>query len=311
MKKFLLLGVLAVAMFAGCKDLSIFPDGGKGKNDPPKSLTIKNIEGKEYKLVSWQTFGTNDAILGSQITNVPAGQKYTIRFLNGQVNGQIDCNSYMGTYTELPSSHNLMIAPVVVTDAVCGSGSLDNLYLNSLKHTVRYAISDNSLKIYWQPEVSIPEDTTWVMNFVLADIPDTGGDSSCNIIPSFAPFSLLVMPPSAPFMALETPVIENDVLLLNVGYSGGCQKHSFSGIIDMDSFDMPGMPATGAIPLMVLHDNGGDDCEAAITEKLRICLGDLKKELYNRYLLSSSSTNVVLIEVRGENWKYMIPFKFR
>lgn len=311
MKKLLLLGVLAVAMIAGCKDLSLFPNGGKDKHDPPPSLTLKAIEGKEYKLVSWQTFGTNDPVLGSQIINVPEGQRYTIRFLNGQVDGQIDCNAYKGIYTELPASHNLTIDPTVITDDVCGSGSMDKSYLSSLKRSIRYEISGNSLKIYWQPEVSIPEDTMWVMNFVPADTPDIDNDGSCNIIPSFAPFSLIDVVPGAPFTGLETPVIENDVLVLNVGYSGGCQKHSFSGIIDMDSFDMPGMPAVGAIPLMVLHDDGGDDCEAAITEKLRICLGDLRKELYNRYMLSSSSTNVVLIEVRGANWKYVIPFKFR
>lgn len=307
MKKFLLLGVFAVAVFSGCKDLSIFPDGGKGKKDPPP-LTLKDIQGKEYKLMSWQSFGRNDGANGSQITHVPTGQRYTIRFLNGQVSGQIDCNSYIGTYTELPASRNVTIAPAVVTNAVCGSSSMDKSYHYSLQQAIRYEISDNSLKIYWQPKVVIPEDTMWVMNFVPVDMPDTG--NGCDVIPSFAPFSLIDIVPSDPYGCEVAPTIKDDILTMKVNYSGGCLEHTFSGIFDEDALQNPAFPTTGTLPLMVLHQSNGDNCKALITREVKVCLGDLKTRLMFNYPMSS--TNTVKLRVQGiGNWAHEVNYKFR
>lgn len=309
MKTFLLLGIFAVAMIAGCKDLSIFPDGGKDKHeDPPTSLTLKDIAGKEYRLVSWQTFGINDAMLGSRITSVPAGQRYTIRFLNGQVSGQIDCNSYIGTYTELPTSHNVTIAPAVVTNAVCGSSSLDKSYHYSLQRAMRYEISDNSLKIYWQPEVSIPEDTMWVMNFVPADMPDSGNEIA--LIPSFAPYSLIDFAPCAPYGCEVAPTIKDDILTMQVNYSGGCREHSFSAIFDEDTFQNPAFPTTGTLPLIVLHQNNGDDCKAMITRTIKVSISSLRSRLLLDYPMSS--TNTVKLRIQGiGNWAHEVDYKFR
>lgn len=63
----------------------------------------------------------------------------------------------------------------------------------------------------------------------------------------------------------EPPVIVSDSLLVLVSYSGGCENHDFD--LDIDT-------ARDTTRLWLRHDNGGDNCEALIHERLAFDLPD-------------------------------------
>ncbi len=74
----------------------------------------------------------------TSVTNRPTGEttdvsnppNYTITFRDdGTLNGQADCNTFTGTYTQ---ADGFSITLGAVTTAACGDGSLDQQYLQLL-----------------------------------------------------------------------------------------------------------------------------------------------------------------------------------
>lgn len=63
----------------------------------------------------------------------------------------------------------------------------------------------------------------------------------------------------------------DDTLEIDVGYSGGCEEHSFA-ICGPRGFHESYPPQAD---LVLWHDNGGDRCEAAITDTLSFALAPL------------------------------------
>lgn len=63
----------------------------------------------------------------------------------------------------------------------------------------------------------------------------------------------------------EPPAIISDSLYALVSYSGGCENHDFD--LDIDT-------ARDTTRLWLRHDNGGDNCEALIHERLAFDLPD-------------------------------------
>ena len=61
---------------------------------------------------------------------MPNPQDYTITFRDdGTLNGQADCNTFTGTYSQ---ADGFSITLGAVTTAACGDGSLDQQYLQLL-----------------------------------------------------------------------------------------------------------------------------------------------------------------------------------
>ena len=63
----------------------------------------------------------------------------------------------------------------------------------------------------------------------------------------------------------EPPAIVSDSLSVMVAYSGGCEDHDFS---------LQHETARDTTRLWLRHNNGGDDCEAMIYDRLQFALSD-------------------------------------
>lgn len=70
--------------------------------------------------------------------------------------------------------------------------------------------------------------------------------------------------------ALNSASLRGEYIYVEVGYSGGCEKHEFI-------LSMPSQIITlgGPVPLHLAHNSKGDMCEAYITEELVFDLGDV------------------------------------
>ena len=76
--------------------------------------------------ILWQWTSVSNRTTGTT-TKVPKPQDYTITFRDdGTLNGQADCNTFTGTYSQ---ADGFSITLGAVTTAACGDGSLDQQYL--------------------------------------------------------------------------------------------------------------------------------------------------------------------------------------
>lgn len=83
--------------------------------------------------IVWQWESVANRTSG-EVTTVPDPASYTITFRrNGNMNGQADCNSFAGTYSQDSGFHITLGA---VTEAYCGEDSLDARYLELLAEVV-------------------------------------------------------------------------------------------------------------------------------------------------------------------------------
>lgn len=79
--------------------------------------------------ILWQWTSVTNRPTGAT-TEVPNPQDYTITFRDdGTLNGQADCNTFTGTYSQ---ADGFSITLGAVTTAACGDGSLDQQYLQLL-----------------------------------------------------------------------------------------------------------------------------------------------------------------------------------
>ena len=79
--------------------------------------------------ILWQWTSVSNRTTGTT-TKVPSPQDYTITFRDdGTLNGQADCNTFTGTYSQ---ESGFSITLGAVTTAACGDGSLDQQYLQLL-----------------------------------------------------------------------------------------------------------------------------------------------------------------------------------
>lgn len=90
----------------------------------PPPATSNSIQGIVWQ---WQTF--NDAAAGTSMT-VDRPEVYTIIFnADGTTEGQADCNTFSGTYSQ---DGGFFITAVPDVMAACDIGSLDQQYFNLL-----------------------------------------------------------------------------------------------------------------------------------------------------------------------------------
>ena len=82
--------------------------------------------------IVWQWVSVTDQSTG-EMTTVPDPENYTITFnANGTLNGQADCTTFNGTY----SQENGLTILGASTTGLCGGGSLDQQYLTLLNSVV-------------------------------------------------------------------------------------------------------------------------------------------------------------------------------
>lgn len=67
----------------------------------------------------------------------------------------------------------------------------------------------------------------------------------------------------APVAPYEPPVIVGDTLVVMVTYAGGCAEHEF---------EIASTNRDDGTSVWLRHDDGGEDCEALVRERLRIPL---------------------------------------
>ena len=78
---------------------------------------------------------------------------------------------------------------------------------------------------------------------------------------------------------LNTAIIKDDTLKLNVSYSGGCKNHEFT-LIASESF-LESFPVQ--LPIFVAHNANGDTCEAYPTEDYHFDLTPIKTMYQEAY----------------------------
>jgi heat shock protein HslJ len=91
---------------------------------PTSSVPASPIQG-----IHWQWVNVTDSSTG-QVTTVSTPAQYTIVFTpEGFVNGNADCNSFTGTYSQ---TNGLAIRITTMTIAACPAGSLEQQYIQLL-----------------------------------------------------------------------------------------------------------------------------------------------------------------------------------
>ena len=78
---------------------------------------------------------------------------------------------------------------------------------------------------------------------------------------------------------LNTVIIKDDTLKINVSYSGGCKDHQFT-LIASESF-LESFPVQ--LPIFVAHNANGDTCEAYPTEDYHFDLTPIKTMYQEAY----------------------------
>ena len=81
--------------------------------------------------------------------------------------------------------------------------------------------------------------------------------------------------------------IQNDILVLQVQYGGGCKEHFFKLIIS-EGIEKSNPPQT---TFFLSHNANGDNCEALISEDLRFNIIE-----YKQYLQNAFNTSTIIIK---------------
>lgn len=85
---------------------------------------------------------------------------------------------------------------------------------------------------------------------------------------------------------LMKALLDNDILSVDVSYSGGCEKHKFSLGAVFCFTDSDRSPVAN---LALGHDNNGDTCKKILRERLNFNLLPLKKKCQKVYGIKASS----------------------
>jgi hypothetical protein len=90
---------------------------------------------------------------------------------------------------------------------------------------------------------------------------------------------------------LEGVSIEDDILNLNVSYSGGCKKHQFL-LVEKKNFQRA--KNIYEVHLQLLHNSNKDHCKKIVTERLFFNILPLKTKLQKENI-DQKDINLVLI----------------
>jgi hypothetical protein len=106
---------------------------------------------------------------------------------------------------------------------------------------------------------------------------------------------------SAPMdpLNIESAVVQDDELVLDVSYSGGCADHTFGACWDglfLESFPVQ-------VHLAISHDDGDDACDAVVSEQIVFDLSPLA-EAYESAYGSGSATIVINLDGWGGQLDY-------
>ena len=88
------------------------------------------------------------------------------------------------------------------------------------------------------------------------------------------------------------PVITDDVLMLNVSYSGGCEAHTFTLVTTGRFMDSDPVQLQAGLA----HHANGDSCEAWITETYHFDLSPLKARYQKMY---RTETGTIILSIKG------------
>ena len=97
---------------------------------------------------------------------------------------------------------------------------------------------------------------------------------------------------------LEGVIVEDDILKLNVSYSGGCKKHQFL-LVEKKNFQRD--KNIYEVHLQLLHNSNKDNCKKIVTERLFFNLLPLKTKLHEENT-DQKDMNLVLI-INNNNHK--------
>jgi hypothetical protein len=98
---------------------------------------------------------------------------------------------------------------------------------------------------------------------------------------------------------INSAILENDILKINITYTGGCEEHDFM-LIGTTSF-MESNPVQ--INILLSHNANNDPCDALINEELNYNLTPLKKAWQEAYQ-KNSGTIIILLEGFTESIYY-------
>jgi len=90
---------------------------------------------------------------------------------------------------------------------------------------------------------------------------------------------------------LEDIIVEDDVLKLNVSYSGGCKNHQF---ILIEKKNLQRSKNVYEIHLQLLHNSNKDNCKKIVTEGLFFNLLPLKTK-FQKENVDQKDINLILI----------------
>lgn len=79
-------------------------------------------------------------------------------------------------------------------------------------------------------------------------------------------------PPRSDPAVIQSAAVDDDWLVLDVAYAGGCRTHRFGMVHD----GTQGLSLPPFVPLYLVHDAGGDRCEALITRRIAVDLRPLQ-----------------------------------
>lgn len=90
---------------------------------------------------------------------------------------------------------------------------------------------------------------------------------------------------------LEDIIVEDDILKLNVSYSGGCKNHQF---ILIEKKNLQRSKNVYEIHLQLLHNSNKDNCKKIVTEGLFFNLLPLKTK-FQKENVDQKDINLILI----------------
>jgi hypothetical protein len=126
----------------------------------------------------------------------------------------------------------------------------------------------------------------------------SGGNNGSNNAPSdVLPLEIGECDADTDPLHIDSAKISGDALLVDVGYSGGCEDHVFTACWD-GSF-MESFPVQARVVLE--HDANGDACEAYFEETLTIDLTDMKDGYLSGY---QTSEGTIIVRVDDESVDY-------
>ena len=87
---------------------------------------------------------------------------------------------------------------------------------------------------------------------------------------------------------LDSAAVKDDLLTVEVSYSGGCRRHEFT-LAAPRPFQMPALSSLVQLAMTLIHDANGDRCEGYPSEQLRFDLRPISR-LYRETFNEDSGT---------------------